>query len=344
MPRLLRLATKVAPIALEQSEISVRVSETLQYNVDSVFKNAFVSRRRFFHDPFDSQIDNIGKSLTSQAEMIRAASDAVMSLSVPIQRIQTLFSTTQIFSVPAFDAHLFKSLELSPMCRRTPMIGLASLGGAKVLSEALHWVRGHPDEVVVCVAAETTASMGTQAALKRAKRCHEASERSKLLGEVVSMSLLADGAAAALIVGDDVQMESSANLSCVAMDWRLIDSLSITVPNTQDGIQRFAEVEGFRSQLHPKLAERTVPALHSALERFLFKHGFSLNDAKTGRLSVCMHPGGPKILRTLENLCGWKSGELDETAPISSSWKALQKHGNCSSVSIFHVSWFLLLI
>lgn len=336
MSRLVRVVSKAPPIQYKQTELVDRVAQQMglqpgrsQRELLSIFQNAQIENRHFFFDPLSQDNQSIDDSLSSQQQMVTAAVEALRSLS---SDFDCLMSTTQMWSVPAFDAHLFRELSLRPTVRRTPMVGLASLGGAKLLSESLHWALGHPGERVAVCAAETTASMGMQPAIKRARRSLASAERGPLLGEFVVTSLLADGVAAALVVG---QQDSEK----YDMDWRLIDTMSVTVPDTQDGIQRFASIDGYRSQLHPKLAERTVPLLHQSLQQFLAKHNLTMKDP---RLRICMHPGGPKILRTLEQLCNWTSG-IDDESPLHNSWRALRDCGNCSSVSIFHVGFFFTL-
>lgn len=74
----------------------------------------------------------------------------------------------------------------------------------------------------------------------------------------------------------------------------------------------------------PKIAEKLFPV---PLSKFLQKHFLNLGDIR----SFFVHPGGPKVLETLENSLG-----LPEKA-LKHSWESLSKNGNMSSVSILDV-------
>ena len=102
-----------------------------------------------------------------------------------------IYVNTTGLATPSIDARLINVLGLRHDIRRTPIWGLGCAGGAAGLSHAFHHALGHPRARVLVVACELCGLTFL------------ADDFSK--SNFVATALFADGAAAALVVGDEAE-------------------------------------------------------------------------------------------------------------------------------------------
>lgn len=133
------------------------------------------------------------------------------------------------------------------------------------------------------------------------------------LENVVTNSLFADSATAVL-VGEDNDDHHPFILGFQSLyDPRYLDILGYTW------------VDGrLKCRLDRSVPEVIPPLFAEAVHRLLAKHELTLGDIRHWAL----HPGGPAILRKIEELLGLSEAET------WASWETLRNFGNCSSATL----------
>jgi alkylresorcinol/alkylpyrone synthase len=220
-----------------------------------------------------------------------------------------LFVTTSVtgIMIPSLDAYLVDELGFRRDVRRLPLTELGCAGGAAALCRAHDFLRGFPAARALVVAVELP-SLSLQ--------------RDDLTpANLVATALFGDGAAAAVLVGGDV--ESRAPRSGL----RVLDTLAHIFPRSAYALGFDLRDDGFHSVLSkdiPSLIKTEIAALVSALagRRGLSREALSF---------FVLHPGGRRILGVVEE-------ELRLTRDDTRlSWDVLREFGNQSSASVLTV-------
>lgn len=219
-------------------------------------------------------------------------------------RIGALFfvSVTGVAS-PSIDARLVNRMGLSRRIKRTPIFGLGCVAGAAGLSRAADYVRAYPDQAAILLAVEL---------------CSLTWQRDDLtVANLISSGLFGDGAAAALVAGDKVDLPGP----------RILGSASSFYPDTQDVMGWKISEKGFQIVLSPEVPKVVRENLGRDVDAFLAQHGMTRGQVG----SWIMHTGGPKVLEATAEALGLENGELDI------SWEVLRRVGNLSSASVLVV-------
>jgi len=210
------------------------------------------------------------------------------------------FVSTTGLSTPSLDSKLIFRLGLSEHTRRVPIWGLGCAAGVAGLARTADHARLYPGELALFVGVELCGLTFQRGDLSKAN--------------LVSTSLFADGAAAALLGSGGEGPE-------------LIGSHSTTWPDTED-IMGWDLVEtGFKVRI-----SRSIPALvrQKMSENLL---------AACASVDVCLediehflnHPGGTRVLDALEEVLGLEPGGLALPREV------LRECGNMSSVTVMFV-------
>ena len=214
----------------------------------------------------------------------------------------TTISTTGI-AVPSLDARLMNRIPFSRGMKRLPLFGLGCLGGAAGIARTADYLQGHPAESVILFAVEL---------------CSLTIQRDDLsMANLVASGLFGDGAAAVLMVGDDHPRVRPGMP-------RVIDSQSHFFPETEHIMGWDVTNSGFKVLLSADIAQLAQSEVRPIMEAFLCKH--SLTIASIDHWLV--HPGGPKVIRALEDGLGLGNQAL------TLSWETLAEAGNISSASV----------
>jgi alkylresorcinol/alkylpyrone synthase len=217
-----------------------------------------------------------------------------------------IYINTTGLATPSLDARLTNLLGLRNDVRRTPIWGLGCAGGAAGLSHAYEHLVGHPRERVLLVAAE----MCSLTLLRD----------DPSPSNVVATALFADGAAVALLCGDEVAEVADRGYPLLASRSTLYpDSLGIMGWNvTSHGLQ--------------VVFDRSIPQIvrcHAKreLDTFLAAQGLEQDSID----EFLFHPGGPKVLGAYAEAYGVEGDRF------SWSRSTLREFGNMSSVTILYV-------
>lgn len=275
-----------------------------------VFENSGIKTRRICRDVgWYQQSHTLGESSEAYIEAAtslctRACRDALEQASLgPTDIDRIIYVNTTGLATPSIDARLANILGLRRNVRRTPIWGLGCAGGAAGLSHAFEHLRGHPEERVLLVAAE----MCSLTLLRD----------DTSTSNMVASALFADGAAAAILSGDEVGGDG----------YELIASKSTLYPDSL-GVMGWNVV----SQGLQVVFDRSIPQIVKShakreLDLFLCENGMTADDVQ----EYLYHPGGPKVLNAYAEAYG-----LDESR-FEWSRATLREYGNMSSVTVLYV-------
>lgn len=211
-------------------------------------------------------------------------------------------SVTGIAS-PSLDAHLTNRMHLRTDIRRTPIFGLGCVAGASGIAQAADYVRGYPDRVAVLLSVEL---------------CSLTFQRNDFsVANLISTALFADGAAAVVVAGDDVEAEGP----------EIVDSASSFYPDTEDAMGWEITDDGFRIVLSAEVPNIIRARLPGDVDALLSRNGLTRSDIG----SWILHTGGPKVLNAMSESLG-----LERDA-VAASWNSLREVGNLSSASVLLV-------
>jgi alkylresorcinol/alkylpyrone synthase len=220
------------------------------------------------------------------------------------QDVNALFFTSVTgISSPSIDALLINRMGLSRNIRRVPIFGLGCVAGAAGIARAADYVRAYPDQAAALVSVEL---------------CSLTIQKEDLsVANLISAGLFADGAAAVIVTGDQVESHGPAILA----------TRSVFYPETEEMMGWNISEKGFRITLSPEVPILIREHLGQDVDAFLKDHGLTRHDLK----SWVLHTGGPKVLEATATALDLHNGQLD------ASWDCLKRVGNLSSASVLVV-------
>ncbi|HEY0499411.1 MAG TPA: type III polyketide synthase [Kutzneria sp.] len=110
----------------------------------------------------------------------------------------------------------------------------------------------------------------------------------------------------------------------------VVDLVALTDPGTSEHMTWDVTDLGFRMGLSPKVPDVLAVHLRPAVTELLRRNGV------TSVAGWAVHPGGPRILETVEDVLGLPTDALDASRAV------LAEHGNCSSATVLLVLQRLL--
>jgi alkylresorcinol/alkylpyrone synthase len=234
----------------------------------------------------------------------KALCHALVSAGVEPRDLSAIFVTSVTgIAAPSLDARLINRMGLSPNIKRIPIFGLGCVAGAAGISRAADYVRGFPDQA---------------AALLSIELCSLTLQRDDVsMAHLISAMLFGDGAAAAVVVGDEVDSSGP----------EILATKSIFYPNTERVMGWDISEKGFHIVLSPEVPDTVVKHLGKDVDEFLAEQRVNRSDIK----SWIMHTGGPKVLEATATALDLTEKELE------ASWTCLRKVGNISSTSVLLV-------
>jgi alkylresorcinol/alkylpyrone synthase len=212
-------------------------------------------------------------------------------------------------AVPTIDARLAPQIGLRPDVKRVPLFGLGCLAGTAGMARVHDYLRAFPDDVAVLLSVEL---------------CSLTLQRDDIsIPALIGVSLFGDGAAAVVSAGADRDpMGSNASRGP-----RILTSRSLLLPATADLMGWDVSSNGLGLVLSKDVPKMVDVYLGEDVNRFLADYGLSTADVSTW---IC-HPGGPKVLDSIENAIGLPPEAL------ANSRNSMRENGNMSSVSVLDV-------
>ena len=242
----------------------------------------------------------------------KATNDLLTTANITPSDIQMIASSTVTgICVPSLEARLMNKIKFPTKTKRLPIFGLGCLAGVAGINRVCDYLIGHPKEAVVFISVEL---------------CSLTLQRQDLsIPNIVSSGLFGDGGAAVLLLGDEHPLAQEAPLRVHSwksaffrdteriMGWDMVDT-------------------GFKVVLSNKVPHIVSEELPGEVAVFLEE-----SDVESSAIDFYVaHPGGPKVLKAMENALQLKEDDLKH------SWDCLAKHGNMSSVSVLFVLEALL--
>jgi len=213
------------------------------------------------------------------------------------------FTSVTGISSPSIDALLINRMGLPRNIKRLPIFGLGCVAGAAGIARAADYVRAYPSQAAALVSVEL---------------CSLTIQRDDLsVANLISSGLFADGSAAVIVTGDDVQ----------SLGPEILATRSVFYPETEEMMGWKVSEKGFRITLSPEVPVLIREHLGQDVDAFLGDHGHTRGDIG----NWVLHTGGPKVLEATAAALGLNDGELD------ASWDCLKRVGNLSSASVLVV-------
>ncbi|MFB4165437.1 type III polyketide synthase [Alteribacillus sp. JSM 102045] len=237
---------------------------------------------------------------------IQAVTGCLQEMNTAKEEIDAFFFISSSgMATPTIDARIMNELLFPSHIKRIPIWGLGCAGGAAALSRAHEFLLAYPSAKVLVLC------------LELCSLTFQRGDTSK--SNLIGTSLFADGAACALMTGEDIKQEK--------ISPRTIDTMSTLMPHSEDVMGWDIKNEG----LHV-IFSRDIPSiieewLKPNVETFLDK----LNKKPADITHFVAHPGGKKVLQAYEKALAFTE---EKTAP---SREVLAVQGNMSSPTVLYV-------
>lgn len=319
MPKIISIGTSNVPYTYTQEELKGITREIfLRKGYDpgrmlDVFDNSLITTRHFVNP---KEWYETPKSFKDRSECylrnsvmlsMSALENCLERANADLKDFDHIFYVTSSgVSTPSVDALLLNELKLDRHLKRTPIWGLGCAGGAAGLSRAFEYVKAFPESAVLLIASEICSL------------AYHDDDFSK--SNIVSLALFSDGAAAALLAGDEHRL-------CLASNIELAGSLSTTYYDTLDVMGWEVVNNGFRAIFSKDIPSIVRQSVRENIEELLSRYGLTLPDLKL----FAVHPGGAKVISEYETSLGLGQGALTH------SRKVLREHGNMSSPTVLYV-------
>ncbi len=316
MPRILRIATAAPKNKVEQGEAREFAEQVFGAHFRDiarllpVFDNARI-KTRYFSTPLswfgtEHSLEEKNDIYIHAATDLgaKAISKVMDHAGVELKNIDyIIYINTSGLATPSIDARLINKLGLKRNIRRTPIWGLGCAGGAAGLAHAYHYLLGHPSHRVLVVAVELCGLTFIR------------NDYSK--SNLIACALFGDGAAAALLCGDEIDNDGLEILATQSTFYP--DSLNVMGWNIVS--------QGMQVVFDKRIPD--IVAAHSAneLESFLAANSLGKGDIS----QYLFHPGGIKVVEAYEKAYGVNGNGFEISREI------LRDYGNMSSVTVLYV-------
>ena len=279
--------------------------------LESLHKNVLVGGRYLALplEEYETKVVSWGAANDAWIEVAQevgaaAVRDALQRSGLTVDDVDCLiFVSVTGIATPSIDARLMNRLGLPRRVRRVPIFGLGCVAGAAGISRAADYCKAYPNQVAVLLSVELC-SLTLQL-------------QDISIPNLISSGLFGDGAAAAVVVGDERS----------ATGPKVVSSESIFYRDTERVMGWDISEKGFQVVLSAQVPEVVRSHLRADVDRFLGARGLTRQDIS----SWVAHPGGPKVLEAMEEALEVPREALDVT------WRSLQEIGNLSSASVLMV-------
>ncbi len=216
------------------------------------------------------------------------------------------FTTVTGLAVPSIDARLMNRLAFRASTKRLPLFGLGCVAGAAGVARLSEYLRGSPRSAALLLSVELCSLTLQQ---------HDDS-----VANVIAAALFGDGAAAALLVGDEHPLARASGP-------RVVETRSVFFPNTERVMGWDIVDSGFKIVLGKGVPQLARSELAPAVRALLAERDLSPADVGTW----IVHPGGPAVIDGVIDALALGPRALDVTRD------SLAKVGNLSSASVLMV-------
>jgi predicted naringenin-chalcone synthase len=314
--RITSVATKLPPYTRTTDEIIPFLKmwlsgqeERFQRKVIKLFENAGVERRYSIMDAEEvfNKTSFEDKNAVYKRETIKLAEGALEKAldkaslkATDIDFIITV-SCTGIM-IPSVDAYLINRLGMKQDIVRLPVTEMGCVAGVSGMIYAKNFLKAHPNKRAVVLAVESPTST------------FQLDDYSMV--NIVSAAIFGDGCACTIL--SSYEEEEGPEICDEAM-YHFYDAehmMGFELKNT--GLQMVLDKE-----VPDKIASHFPNIVHPFLER----NGLEIKDVN----NLIFHPGGKKIVQTVEDIFGSMGKNIDHTKGV------LKDYGNMSSATVLYV-------
>ncbi len=283
--------------------------ERYQRKVIKLFENAGVERRYsimdaeevFRHTSFEEKNDIYKRETIKLAEgaLTKALNKASLS-PTDIDFIITV-SCTGIM-IPSVDAYLINKLEMKQDIVRLPVTEMGCVAGISGMIYAKNFLKANPNKRAVVIAVESPTST------------FQIEDFSMV--NIVSAAIFGDGCACTVLSSYEDEQGPEIIDEAMYHFYNAEHMMGFELKNT--GLQMVLDKE-----VPSTIAEHFPKFVHPFLER----NNLSIKDID----HLIFHPGGKKIVQTIEDLFGSLGKNIDITKAV------LKDYGNMSSATVLYV-------
>lgn len=277
--------------------------------VKKLFENAGVDRRYSIMDAeevftktsFEEKNDIYAREVVKLAEqsLLKALKKAQL-VATDIDYIITV-SCTGIM-IPSMDAYLINNLKMKQDIVRLPVTEMGCAAGVSGIIYAKNFLKANPNKRAAVIAVESPTAT------------FQLDDYSMV--NIVSAAIFGDGAAAVILSSHD--HEAGPEIIDEAM-YHFYDAetmMGFKLVNT--GLQMILD------KAVPETISNHFPKI---VHPFLERNNMSIEDVD----HLIFHPGGKKIVQTVEDLFGTLGKNIDDTKDV------LKRYGNMSSATVLYV-------
>ena len=312
MPRIQSLATAIPPHRLDQARARLEMARLCRgrphlERLLPVFDRSGVDTRFLVHPPewyleprtFDERNrEYVARGLELAESAARACLARTDTRAHEIDHV--LVVTTTGLATPSLDALLAARLGLRDDVRRWPLFGLGCAGGAGALLRAGELLAAQPSGRALVVSVEVCSMVFSM--------------RAETSTDLVGTALFGDGAAAALLAGDQVPGDGI----------RIAAGRSYLLPDARHLMGWEFTSDGMRLILSRDIPAAVAARVAPAVEEFLKGRGLCPRTVT----HAILHPGGPKVMATYRSAFG-----IAEAA-VSLARESMRRYGNLSSAAV----------
>ncbi|WJX33961.1 Chitin synthase, class 2 [Trifolium repens] len=254
----------------------------------------------------DARQDMLVKEVPKLGE--KAASKAIKEWGRPKSEITHLiFCSTSGVDMPGADYQLIKLLNLNPSTKRFMLYHQGCFAGGTVLRLAKDLAENNIGARVLVVCSEITV-----VTFRGPNENH--------MDSLVGQALFGDGASS-VIVGSDPDTTIERPL------FYIVSASEMILPNSEGAIEGHLREVGLTFHLKDNVPNLIGENIEKSLEETF--HPFGINDWNS--LFWITHPGGPAILKRIEEKVGLNSKKLNATKHV------LSEYGNMSSACVIFI-------
>lgn len=321
--RKLEMTVKITSVAKALPKYTRSTKEILPYlstwlqdsddrfkrKIKKIFENAGVDRRFSIMDAEEvftktsfEEKNEIYKreSILLAEKCLKEALENAKLRSEDIDYIITV-SCTGIM-IPSLDAYLINRLNMRQDIVRLPVTEMGCAAGVSGIIYAKNFLKSNPDKRAAVIAVESpTATF---------------QHNDFSMANMVSAAIFGDGAAAVILSSHQDETGPA-----------ILDESMYHFYNAEKMMGFDLKNSGLQMILDKAVPETIASHFPGIIHPFLEKNGIAIEDVE----HLIFHPGGKKIVQTVEDLFGSLGKNIDDTKEV------LRIYGNMSSVTVLYV-------